>query len=182
MTEQSGLKATLQHHLTEAIRSQDKVRAGTLRMVLTAVTTEEVAGKAHRQLSEEELLRVVAREAKKRREAAEAYGDAGRSELAAREEADEVRIGARREVKAARGESLAAVRDARERGRRLLEEHEREASPVAHGHDERTHEEHGQLPHPDRTRQREARRRGRVVHDLACAGTREALARLGMKV
>ena len=88
MTEQSGLKATLQHHLTEAIRSQDKVRAGTLRMVLTAVTTEEVAGKAHRQLSEEELLRVVAREAKKRREAAEAYADAGRPELAAREEAE----------------------------------------------------------------------------------------------
>ncbi|MGC5582770.1 GatB/YqeY domain-containing protein [Ornithinimicrobium sp. W1665] len=88
MTEQSGLKATLQHHLTEAMRSQDKVRAGTLRMVLTAVTTEEVAGKTHRELSEEELLRVVGKEAKKRREAAEAYADAGRPELAEREEAE----------------------------------------------------------------------------------------------
>ncbi|MGD8200387.1 GatB/YqeY domain-containing protein [Ornithinimicrobium sp. W1679] len=88
MTEQSGLKATLQHHLTEAMRSQDKVRAGTLRMVLTAVTTEEVAGRTHRELSEEELLRVVGKEAKKRREAAEAYADAGRPELAEREEAE----------------------------------------------------------------------------------------------
>lgn len=88
MTEQSGLKATLQHHLTEAMRARDTVRAGTLRMVLTAVTTEEVAGKAHRELSEEELVRVVAKEAKKRREAAEAYADAGRPELAAREEAE----------------------------------------------------------------------------------------------
>lgn len=88
MTEPSGLKATLHHDLTEAMRSRDKVRAGTLRMVLTAVSTEEVAGKAHRELSQEELLRVVAKEAKKRREAAEAYADAGRPELAAREEAE----------------------------------------------------------------------------------------------
>ena len=56
MTER-GLKATLHHDLTEAMRAQDKVRAGTLRMVLTAVTTEEVAGTSHRELSEEELLR-----------------------------------------------------------------------------------------------------------------------------
>lgn len=87
MTER-GLKATLHHDLTEAMRAQDKVRAGTLRMVLTAVTTEEVAGKSHRELSEEELLRVVAKEAKKRREAAEAYAGAGRPELADREEAE----------------------------------------------------------------------------------------------
>lgn len=88
MTERSGLKATLQHHLTEAMRAQDKVRAGTLRMVLTAVTTEEVAGRTHRELTEEELLRVVAKEGKKRREAAAAYADAGRPELAAQEEAE----------------------------------------------------------------------------------------------
>lgn len=88
MTERTGLKATLQQHLTDAMRAQDKVRAGTLRMVLTAVTNEEVAGKAHRELSEDEVLKVVAKEAKKRREAAEAYSGAGRPELAAQEEAE----------------------------------------------------------------------------------------------
>lgn len=88
MTERSGLKATLQRHLTDAMRAQDKVRAGTLRMALTAVTNEEVAGKTHRELSEDEVLKVVAKEAKKRREAAEAYRGAGREELAAQEEAE----------------------------------------------------------------------------------------------
>lgn len=88
MTEQTGLKATLQQHLTDAMRAKDKVRAGTLRMALTAVTTEEVAGKEHRELSEDEVLKVLAKEAKKRREAAEAYHGAGREELAAVEEAE----------------------------------------------------------------------------------------------
>lgn len=88
MTEQTGLKATLQQHLTDAMRAQDKVRAGTLRMVLTAITNEEVAGKEHRELSEDEVLKVVAKEGKKRREAAEAYHGAGREELAAQEEAE----------------------------------------------------------------------------------------------
>lgn len=87
-TEQTGLKATLQRDLTEAMRAQDKVRAGTLRMALTAVTNEEVAGKEQRTLSEDEVLRVLAKEAKKRREAAEAYTGAGRPELAAQEEAE----------------------------------------------------------------------------------------------
>lgn len=88
MTEQTGLKATLQRDLTEAMRARDKVRAGTLRMALTSVANEEVAGKEHRQLSEDEVLRVVTKEAKKRREAAEAYSGAGRPELAAQEEAE----------------------------------------------------------------------------------------------
>lgn len=93
MSEQSpdqttGLKATLQQHLTDAMRSRDKVRAGTLRMALTSVTTEEVAGKEHRELSEEEVLRVITKEAKKRREAAQAYRDASRPELAEAEEAE----------------------------------------------------------------------------------------------
>ncbi|QFG67583.1 GatB/YqeY domain-containing protein [Ornithinimicrobium pratense] len=88
MSEQTGLKATLQAHLTEAIRSKDRVRAGTLRMALTAITTEEVAGKEHRELSEDEVLRVVNKEGKKRREAAEAYRDARRPELAEAEEAE----------------------------------------------------------------------------------------------
>ena len=88
MTEQTGLKATLQRDLTEAMRARDKVRAGTLRMALTAVTNEEVAGKEARALGEDEVLKVLAKEAKKRREAAEAYTGAGRPELAAAEEAE----------------------------------------------------------------------------------------------
>lgn len=88
MSEQTGLKATLQQHLTEAMRAQDKVRAGTLRMALTSVTNEEVAGKEHRELTEDDVLKVLAKEAKKRREAAEAYAGAGRPELAAQEEAE----------------------------------------------------------------------------------------------
>ena len=88
MTEQTGLKATLQRHLTDAMRARDKVRAGSLRMALTAVTNEEVAGKEHRELTDEDVLRVIAKEAKKRREAAEAYAGAGRPELAEQEEAE----------------------------------------------------------------------------------------------
>ncbi|MFK5635793.1 MULTISPECIES: GatB/YqeY domain-containing protein [unclassified Ornithinimicrobium] len=88
MTEQSGLKATLQRHLTDAMRARDKVRAGSIRMALTAVTNEEVAGKEHRELTDEDVLRVIAKEAKKRREAAEAYTGAGRPELAEQEEAE----------------------------------------------------------------------------------------------
>ncbi|OLT18327.1 glutamyl-tRNA amidotransferase [Serinicoccus sp. CUA-874] len=88
MSEQTGLKATLQQDLTAAMRAQDRVRAGTLRMALTAVTTEEVAGKEARQLADGEVLKVIAKEAKKRREASEAYTGAGRPELAAQEEAE----------------------------------------------------------------------------------------------
>ncbi|MFK5581832.1 GatB/YqeY domain-containing protein [Serinicoccus sp. LYQ131] len=88
MTEQTGLKATLQRDLTDAMRARDKVRAGTLRMALTAVTTEEVAGTTQRELSDEDVLRVITKEAKKRREAAEAYTGADRPELAAQEVAE----------------------------------------------------------------------------------------------
>ena len=83
-----SLKDRLRSDLTDAIRSRDQMRADTLRMVLTSVTTEEVAGTAARQLSDDEVLKVVAREAKKRREASSAYTDAGRAELAAREDAE----------------------------------------------------------------------------------------------
>ena len=84
----SRLKDTLRSDLTEAIRRRDQVRADTLRMVLTSVTNEEVAGTEARQLSDDEVLKVVAKEAKKRREASSAYTDAGRAELAAREDAE----------------------------------------------------------------------------------------------
>ena len=87
MTEQS-LKATVQHDLTDAMRARDQVRSGTLRMVLTAITTEEVAGTESRELTDDEVLKVLAKEAKKRKEASAAYTGAGRPELAATEEAE----------------------------------------------------------------------------------------------
>lgn len=82
-----SLKAQVRADLHDAMRAKDKVRAGTLRMVLTSLTTEEVAGE-HRELSDDEVLAVIAKEAKRRREAAAAYADAGRAELVAREEAE----------------------------------------------------------------------------------------------
>jgi len=77
-----GLKETLQGDLTEAIRSRDELTSGTIRMVLTAITNEEVAGKAARTLSDAEIITVLSREAKKRREAADAYREAGRTDKA----------------------------------------------------------------------------------------------------
>ena len=77
-----GLKETLQGDLTEAIRSRDELTSGTIRMVLTAITNEEVSGKAARTLSDAEIITVLSREAKKRREAADAYREAGRTDKA----------------------------------------------------------------------------------------------------
>ena len=82
------LKARLQHDLHDAMRARDKVRSGTLRMVLTSITTAEVAGDEARELSDDEVLKVVAKEAKKRKEASAAYRDAHRPELAETEEAE----------------------------------------------------------------------------------------------
>jgi uncharacterized protein len=81
----SALKDQLQSDLTVAIKARDELRSSTLRMALAAITNEEVAGKAARELSDDDVLTVLGREAKKRREAAEAYDDANRPELAARE-------------------------------------------------------------------------------------------------
>jgi uncharacterized protein YqeY len=77
-----GLKEKLHSDLTEAIRSRDALVSGTIRMVLSAITNEEVAGKEARILSDEEIITVLSREAKKRREAAEAFADAGRVDKA----------------------------------------------------------------------------------------------------
>jgi len=90
----SALKDQLQSDLTTAIKSRDEVTAATVRMVLTAITNEEVAGKEARQLSDDDVMTVLGREAKKRREAAEAYDAAQRPELAARER-DELGVIAR---------------------------------------------------------------------------------------
>ena len=82
------LKERLRSDLTQAIKGRDKVRSGTIRMVLTAITEAEVAGSKAVELSDQQVLDVVIREAKKRREAEEAYASAGRTELAEKEHAE----------------------------------------------------------------------------------------------
>jgi uncharacterized protein len=82
------LKERLRADLTDAMRRRDQVRLRTLRMALTAITNEEVSGSAVRELSDEDVLKVLTREAKKRREAAEAYEAAGRADQAEAERAE----------------------------------------------------------------------------------------------
>jgi uncharacterized protein YqeY len=84
----SELKDQMRTDLTSAIKGRDAVRSSTLRMVLTAVTNAEVAGKEQRELSDEEVLAVLSTEAKKRREAAEAFEEAGRVDSAGKERAE----------------------------------------------------------------------------------------------
>ena len=84
----SDLKDRLQSDLTTAIKARDEVTAATIRMALTAITNEEVSGKQARQLSDDDVLTVLGREGKKRRESAEAYDAADRPELADRERAE----------------------------------------------------------------------------------------------
>jgi uncharacterized protein YqeY len=82
------LKEQLRADLTTAMKARDELRTATLRMVLAAVSAEEVSGKEARVLSDDEVQAVLRREAKKRREAAEAFGAAGRAEQAEREQAE----------------------------------------------------------------------------------------------
>lgn len=82
------LKQRLHADLTTAIKGRDELRSATLRLTLTAITKEEVAGKQARELSDDEVLKVIAREEKKRREAAEAFELGGRKESAERELAE----------------------------------------------------------------------------------------------
>lgn len=82
------LKSRLRADLTEAMKTQDKLRTATLRMLLAAIQTEEVSGKQARELSDDELIKVLARESRKRGEAAEIYTQNGRGELAAEEHAE----------------------------------------------------------------------------------------------
>jgi len=80
-----SIKETLQNDLTEAIRSRNELHAATIRMVLTAITNEEVSGKSARVLTDAEIITVLSREAKKRREAAEAFAAGDRQDRADRE-------------------------------------------------------------------------------------------------
>ena len=84
----STLKDRLRTDLTTAIKARDDVRSSTLRMILTAVTNAEVAGKVAKELTDDEVLTVLASEAKKRREAAVAFEDGARPEMAAKERAE----------------------------------------------------------------------------------------------
>ena len=88
MADMSELKERLRTDLTTAIKARDELRSSTLRMVLTSITNAEVAGKESRELTDEDVLGVLTSESKKRREAAEAFADAGRDEQAAKEKAE----------------------------------------------------------------------------------------------
>ena len=83
-----SIKESLRADLTEAIRGRNEITSSTIRMVLTAITNEEVAGKEARVLSDDEVITVLSREAKKRREASEAFESAGRADKAALEKAE----------------------------------------------------------------------------------------------
>jgi uncharacterized protein len=83
-----SLKEKLRADMLASMKRKDELRLSTLRLALSAITNEEVAGKTSRELSDDDVLKVLAREAKKRREAAEAFADAGRTELAAKERAE----------------------------------------------------------------------------------------------
>ena len=87
-----ALKEKLQNDLTEAMRARDEVRSATIRMILTAIKNEEVSGKEARDLNDQEVITVLSREAKKRREAAEAFEQAGAADRAANEKAEGVII------------------------------------------------------------------------------------------
>jgi hypothetical protein len=84
----AAFKDRLKTDLVTAMKARDELTTATVRMVLAAVGVEEVAGKTARELSDDEVLAVVGREAKKRREAATAFDHAGRTELADRERAE----------------------------------------------------------------------------------------------
>ena len=83
-----SLKDKLKADLTESIRSRDELKSSTIRMILTSITNEEVSGKEARTLTDAEVITVLSREAKKRREAAEAFDQGGANDRANRERAE----------------------------------------------------------------------------------------------
>jgi hypothetical protein len=84
----SALKDRLRADLTTAMKARDELRSSTIRMVLTAITNAEVAGKEARELSDDDIIGVLSTEAKRRREAAAAFEEGGRTEMAAKEAAE----------------------------------------------------------------------------------------------
>jgi uncharacterized protein YqeY len=83
-----SLKEKLQNDLTSSMRARDEIRSSTIRMILTSIKNEEVSGKEARDLSDAEIITVLSREAKKRREAAEAFDQAGAKDRADQERAE----------------------------------------------------------------------------------------------
>ena len=108
----SALKDRLRTDLTTAMKARDELRSATLRMVLSAVTNAEVAGKAARELSDDEVVGVLTTEAKKRREAATAFDDGGRAEMADRERAEAAVIADYLPEQLTKEEVVAVVTDA----------------------------------------------------------------------
>ena len=88
MSAMSALKDRLRADLTTAIKARDEVRSSTLRMVLTAITNAEVAGKEAKELTDDDVITVLSSEAKKRREAATAFAEGGRAAMAEKETAE----------------------------------------------------------------------------------------------
>ncbi len=88
MADMSALKDRLRQDLTTAMKARDDIRSSTIRMVLTAITNAEVSGKEARELSDDDIVSVLSTESKKRREAAQAFADGGREEMAAKEKAE----------------------------------------------------------------------------------------------
>ncbi len=84
----SDLKDRLRTDLTASMKARDAMRSSTLRMVLTAITNAEVAGKEARELTDDDIIGVLSTEVKRRREAATAFADGGRDEMAAKEKAE----------------------------------------------------------------------------------------------
>jgi uncharacterized protein YqeY len=122
-----ALKEKLQTDLTQAIRSRDEVKSGTIRMLLAAITNEEVAGKAAKVLSDVEIVTVLSRESKKRREAVAAYTQAKRDDLANKEKAEAIVIAqylpeqlSEEEIKALIQEAIASTNAAGSSGMGLV--------------------------------------------------------------
>ena len=169
------LKSKLQEDLTAAIKERDELRSSTLRLTLTAITKEEVAGKTARELSDDEVQKVIAREAKKRREAAEAFAQGGRAEQAERERAEgevlaDVPAQAARRTRSWTRSSAQAVEEAQGRRRR---------GAAGHGRRHEDREPEGGGPgrgRPGRRRGQEAARGLGLVSDprSACEHARAA--------
>ncbi|MET7392324.1 GatB/YqeY domain-containing protein [Dactylosporangium sp. NPDC005572] len=106
------LKERLESDLRDAMKARDELVTSTLRMAIAAVRNAEVAGKSARELSDDEILGVLTKEAKKRREAAEAFADAGREAQAAKERAEEEVIAGYLPKQLSDDELAAIVRDA----------------------------------------------------------------------
>lgn len=81
----SKLAEQMQQDLTEAMKARDQVRVAALRMAISAVREEAVSGTQARELSDDDVEKVLRTQVKRRDEAAEAFQAAGRDEQAAKE-------------------------------------------------------------------------------------------------